>query len=210
MEINIKGVDKMKLLLCLWNEAKYAAYWDDKPHKDRPIFDETEAQEQIDQYIEYLCGKPIHCNLNKDVVNVKQYDHHNGQNLFAKCLAKVMMNTGSEKESPKQKNYEEKKQTCFFEALKMPLMNDICKKCGKLKNQHEQYQTQKSNNAQPTKRKINKKEEISNENITVNLYEKKRKSCIFKAFGDGKPMLANDPGTVMCTFCGHFKKHHSF
>ncbi len=75
------------------------------------------------------------------------------------------------------------KPPCQFKPVeKIPMMQGV--KCGKHRKEHKQV---KSDDV-PTKK------------------QKTRDMCIFKPFGE--PMLQDDPGTVLCSFCGHFKKHH--
>jgi len=184
--ISIKGVDKVNLLRVLWNEAQYAAFFENID--DKPVFDEDQAKEAVvSKYIEYFCGKSIHCDLSADKVKFDEYDKRNGNGLFVRCLSSV--------KQPQAEQTPRCPRTprCMFVSLNVPLLRDTCQKCGKLEKEHHE---QKKHQEKQIKRKLS--------NVTQP--SKKQKGCVFTPWG--KPMLNDDPGTIICGTCGRFKKHH--
>ena len=77
-KIDIKGLDKVTLLKKLWDNAiscqpKMVVIAE---------FDFDEAKESIDYYLDYFCGRPIKCNLSKDLVDPFLYDENFGEGAF--------------------------------------------------------------------------------------------------------------------------------
>ncbi len=93
------------------------------------------------------------------------------------------------------------------------MMQNTCRKCGLERVQHGSNKRAKVASHVSESRKVNEsndstdddsKEDSEPEDDVKKKNAKKR--CIFKPFGE--PMLRDDPGTVMCAICGHFKKNH--
>jgi hypothetical protein len=67
--MNISGLDKVKLLKGLWENTKPAAYFA-QYNQPAPSFDEKLAQEAVKKPIDYFCGRAIKLDLSGDAVEV--------------------------------------------------------------------------------------------------------------------------------------------
>lgn len=88
--VDITGVDKRKLLKCLWENSKPAVFFT-MSGMPAPKFNEDEAGRQMHQngYFDYVCGRSIKCDLSKNYVDPTLYDRDNGFGAFKKCVEKV-------------------------------------------------------------------------------------------------------------------------
>jgi len=84
--IDIKGINKKKLLEELWKNQKYASFFTANNQKF-PVFDETKIGNQIEFYIDYFQGKAIKCDLSKDFVDPSLYDRDAGEGVFQKSVS---------------------------------------------------------------------------------------------------------------------------
>lgn len=73
--INIAGLDKMKVLRALWENAKPAGVFHGRTIAP-PKFDEAEARRLLEGKfgMDYVCGRPIKMNLYHDEINPRAYD----------------------------------------------------------------------------------------------------------------------------------------
>ncbi len=83
--VDIKGINKVKLLKALWSNMKPAAffYMSGIPS---PSFDDTDAGSAVKKYIDYFCGRNIKCDLSGNTVDPSGYDRDAGNGAFQKIV----------------------------------------------------------------------------------------------------------------------------
>jgi hypothetical protein len=80
--INIKDIDRVKLLEELWKRAPDAAFFGSDPG---PSFSVDVAKKELrqDGYADYICGRPIKTNIfTKDEIDPYLYDRDSGYGAF--------------------------------------------------------------------------------------------------------------------------------
>ena len=87
-EIDITGLDKVKLLHELWNGQIIASFFTFKPTM-APKFKEEEAHQAVQGYIDYFCGRCIKTDLTKDSVSPRMYDRDAGTGAFMRAVQAV-------------------------------------------------------------------------------------------------------------------------
>ena len=88
--INIKGIDKVKILKALWKNSKPAAYVE---HNNLPPldFDDDLAKVAVLKYVDYFQDRIIQCDLSGDeCVPSKNYDEDVGKGTFMKAVNEAM------------------------------------------------------------------------------------------------------------------------
>ena len=86
-KVNIKGIDKVKLLKELWLASAPAKFFSFRG-METPPFDEKLAMKAVLKYIDYFQGRAIKTDLTEDVVDVWLYDRDAGKGMFSKCVNK--------------------------------------------------------------------------------------------------------------------------
>jgi hypothetical protein len=86
MQINISGLDKVKLLHELWNSQIIASYFSINGVTP-PEFDEEAALDAVKKPIDYFSGRLIKTDLSKDFIKPDQYDRDAGEGKFASIVA---------------------------------------------------------------------------------------------------------------------------
>jgi len=71
--IDITGLDKVKLLKCMWDNVPFMGCNKDRGYAFK--FDEEEAKEAVKNYIDYFCGKCIKTDLSGDTCESRLYNH---------------------------------------------------------------------------------------------------------------------------------------
>jgi hypothetical protein len=88
VKINIRGVDRYKLLNALWEQQTPALFFFMNGVKP-PQWNEQVAKEHLkDGYIDYCLGRCIKTDLSKDIVDTRQYDR-DGPPFFTDALKKI-------------------------------------------------------------------------------------------------------------------------
>jgi hypothetical protein len=72
-KIDIRGIDKVKLLEKLWTNQKQAGFFA-MYGEMVPGFNALEATEAVKDSIDYFCGRAIKCNLSRDTTDPWGYD----------------------------------------------------------------------------------------------------------------------------------------
>jgi hypothetical protein len=86
--VDINGLDKVQLLLMLWNNAAVASFFEFMP-QSAPVFDETEANTVVEQYIDYFCGRCIKTDISGDTADPWSYDRNAGTGTFQRVVDKM-------------------------------------------------------------------------------------------------------------------------
>lgn len=74
-KVNIKGVDRLKLLKALWEQRPPALFYCLNPHVKIPEWDEEKAKEVLKYgYIDYFQGRCIKANLTNDFTDSWDYN----------------------------------------------------------------------------------------------------------------------------------------
>jgi len=90
MSINIKDLDRDRLLEELWNRSKPALFYT-STGLPAPVFNLEKYKREIseDGYIDYFCGRLIKTNLSGDIVDPYLYDRDNGEGAFQSVVDKL-------------------------------------------------------------------------------------------------------------------------
>ena len=86
-KVDITNIDKVKLLKALWQNSKPAVFL-----SMRGItvdFDIKTAQQAVNTYIDYFCGRCIKCDLSGDYVNPIGYDRDYGVGRFQQIVNSI-------------------------------------------------------------------------------------------------------------------------
>lgn len=86
--IDIRGIDKIKLLHLLWDAQNVAGFYRNMP-MIAPRFDQFEAETAVTKYIDYFCGRCIKTDLSGDTVDPDMYDRDAGPGMFAAIVADI-------------------------------------------------------------------------------------------------------------------------
>ena len=87
-KIDIKGLDKVQLLMALWKNTQ-------PEYKGWGVqsFDYNGAKEAVLNYIDYYCGKPIKLDLSKDYIdNTFGYDRDAGDGKCQQIIQELKKN----------------------------------------------------------------------------------------------------------------------
>jgi hypothetical protein len=89
MTIDIKGLNKIDLLVALYNAAQPAALHGGYPH--RPM-DEVEADALIEEglFFGYVNGRALFVDLTPDELETGRFDSHNGRHAAANAIAPIL------------------------------------------------------------------------------------------------------------------------
>lgn len=132
--IDIRGIDKLKLLRALWQSAP-----GNLATGCNTEFDENKALDVIKHKIDYFCGRCLKIDISGDTVGPRLFNRNAGPNAFENILKKI-----KSKKFTKPTN---KVWICangkHFKAYDEPIIgnNDrtiICANCGYFKKQHRE------------------------------------------------------------------------
>lgn len=97
MELNIKGLDKAKVLQALFNNSKYQGFnaWmeDDKAFKESKNMSEEKARTYISQgstRFDYLEGRVMKVDISGDTLDTWGYDRDNGEGAAKRALHSIV------------------------------------------------------------------------------------------------------------------------
>ena len=88
MEINIAGIDKVKLLRELWNGGRPAAFYT-LARKIPLEWSDTAAAESVKGSIDYFRGRAIKADISGDTADPTTYDEYTEIGAFARAVAKL-------------------------------------------------------------------------------------------------------------------------
>ena len=90
--INIKGLDKAKVLAALYNNSRVQGFWEFQPgdHKTK-IMSYAEAQQHLasNTYFDYLEGRVMKVDLSGDELNTWGFDRDNGEHAARNAIAEI-------------------------------------------------------------------------------------------------------------------------
>ena len=85
-EIDIRNLDKVKLLFLLWRGSSPARFFDTAPIYP-PSFNKEQAESAVKSRIDYFCGRCIKLDLSKDFVDPWLYDRDAGVGAFERIVS---------------------------------------------------------------------------------------------------------------------------
>lgn len=87
-QLDIAGIDKMKLLRGLWQGSEPALFFH-VVGATPPKFDEQACREALPHFIDYFQGRAIKTNISGDTVDTSNYDRYNGNGKFEEVVNKI-------------------------------------------------------------------------------------------------------------------------
>ena len=84
-QVNISGLDKVKLLHALWEKQVPASFFS-MNGETPPKYDHDSAKKAVKCSIDYFCGRAIKANLSEDIVNPSLYNRDAGKGVFEKVV----------------------------------------------------------------------------------------------------------------------------
>lgn len=95
--MNIKGIDKVKLLIALYNAAKVPGLG--LIHYIPIPMDEREAEivllQSSDMYFDYLNGRVMKVDISGDYLNTRLYNRDNGEGAAEKAICDLIQQRGT-------------------------------------------------------------------------------------------------------------------
>jgi hypothetical protein len=88
MAVSIKGINKVKLLMAVWEYATPAAFYAIYL-RPSPPFDESAAKDATMRYIDYYCGRCIKLDLSGDTTYPIAYDLDRGAGSFQRIVERL-------------------------------------------------------------------------------------------------------------------------
>jgi len=92
--VDISGLDKGKLLYCLWKGQMVAGFFTASGISP-PDFDKSTADKAALSYIDYFKGRAIKTDLSGDTVDPWLYDRDAGKGSFAKIVTAMRAATAT-------------------------------------------------------------------------------------------------------------------
>lgn len=93
-EIDITGLDKLRVLRALWEHSKPASFFQHMPQNIIPKFSIHEAQDLLLYgYVDYCCGRLIKTNFKTNMLNPAMYDREFGFGSMQKIIDELKKNT---------------------------------------------------------------------------------------------------------------------
>lgn len=95
VKVNIKGIDKIKLLKILWQNQKVTGInasifqLTEEIINIKMMFNTYKANYAVQSYIDYFEGKAIKTDISKDIADSFLYDRDAGEGVFQKCVDKL-------------------------------------------------------------------------------------------------------------------------
>ena len=87
--VDIRGIDKMKLLRRVWENQHVALFFNMHPHVPEPIWDDVLARKALKAgYIDYFQGRAIKMDLSKDTVDCSVFNLYRPKMQFEDIVKK--------------------------------------------------------------------------------------------------------------------------
>ncbi len=84
--VDITGLNKVSVLHVLWDHQIPASFFTAN-NIPSPEFDPVEAEDAINGYVDYLCGRCMKIDISKDFIDSMRYDYVAGAGTMARAIA---------------------------------------------------------------------------------------------------------------------------
>ena len=83
--MDVSGVDRNKLIECLWRKSRPAAFFEMNGIQP-PTWTRSCLNEKRGESYDYVCGRALKVTFEKNHVDHSDYDKYNGEGTFQSCV----------------------------------------------------------------------------------------------------------------------------